>query len=214
MPGITSIADKINAGARSRADEVLSAAKAEADEILSAANAQAAAIKSDALAKADKIRVDRAAYMTARARREYSQGLLKAKRDILASVVSAAKVKMESANADAYFADIAKWIAANAHKQDGALFMNAADIARLPKGFVEKVNASLGGGSLVLKERAIPSGCVLRYDDAEYGAVEENGTLGARFDERRDALIDAAAAALNIGGNSAANALGGDQRNA
>jgi V/A-type H+-transporting ATPase subunit E len=206
MPGINAIVDRINADARAKADEVLSAAKAEAAQILGAANNEAAGIKSLALAAADKTRQERAAFLEARARREYSQGLLKAKREILSGVVDAAKAKAASAPVKEYFADIERWIAANAHAADGVLYMNNADTKRLPKDFVDNINKKLKGGSLVLKQRAIPSGCVLRYENDEYGAVEENGTLEARFDAKADALIDAAAAALGLSGIGGQNA--------
>ena len=73
--------------------------------------------------------------------------------------------------------------------QDGVICFSAKDLERLPSGFEEQageIAAGKGGSLKVSREtRDIPNGFVLVY-----GGVEENCTLKAMFEAKRDELAD------------------------
>ena len=73
--------------------------------------------------------------------------------------------------------------------QDGEIFFSARDLKRMPAGFQDEVKkaAESKNGSLTVSEegRNIENGFILAY-----GGIEENCTLQAMFDAKRDELSD------------------------
>ena len=72
---------------------------------------------------------------------------------------------------------------------DGEIFFSPADLAKLPEGFADRIEetAKGRGGSLKISKegRNIENGFILAY-----GGIEENCTLRAMFDAKRDELSD------------------------
>ena len=73
--------------------------------------------------------------------------------------------------------------------EEGEIYFSSEDLARMPADFEKKIKAAAKakGGSLTLKKepKAIADGFVLVY-----GGVEENCTLKALFDAKKDELQD------------------------
>lgn len=73
--------------------------------------------------------------------------------------------------------------------QDGEICFSAADLGRLPEGFEAEVSkaAAAAGGSLKLSREGknIENGFILIY-----GGIEENCTIAAMFDAKKDELSD------------------------
>ena len=85
----------------------------------------------------------------------------------------------------------------NVLSKDGEILFGERDLKRMPSDFEDKIKeiAEKKGGSLKLvKEVAdIPDGFILRY-----GMIEENCTLRALFDTKKNQLKDIALSKLFI----------------
>ena len=88
-----------------------------------------------------------------------------------------------------YFELILKLLGKYALPQEGEIFFSAADLKRMPTGFEQDAqqSAKANGGSLKVSRQGknIENGFVLVY-----GGIEENCTLRAIFDAKRDELSD------------------------
>ena len=115
--------------------------------------------------------------------------LLRAKQEIIADVIEEAYVTLKKKDAKGYFLTMEKILKTYALAEDGEIYFSKEDLARMPAGFEKKIEAAAKekGGSLVLKKepKAIADGFVLVY-----GGIEENCTLRALFDAKRDQLQD------------------------
>ena len=115
--------------------------------------------------------------------------VLAAKQDVIKEVLNEAYESLTGMEADAYFAMLLKMLGKYALPQDGEIFFSARDLKRMPAGFQDEVKkaAESKNGSLTVSEegRNIENGFILAY-----GGIEENCTLQAMFDAKRDELSD------------------------
>ena len=115
--------------------------------------------------------------------------ILAAKQEVIAEVLEKARAKVEAMEAGEYFSMLLKMVEKYALAQDGEICLCAADLARLPEGFEAEVSriAKEKGGSLKLsgEGKQIKNGFILVY-----GGVEENCTINAMFDAKKDELSD------------------------
>lgn len=115
--------------------------------------------------------------------------VLAAKQDVIKEVLNEAYESLTGMEADAYFAMLLKMLGKYALPQDGEIFFSARDLKRMPAGFQDEVKkaAESQNGSLTVSEegRNIENGFILAY-----GGIEENCTLQAMFDAKRDELSD------------------------
>ena len=113
--------------------------------------------------------------------------VLAAKQDVIKEVLNEAYESLTGMEADAYFAMLLKMLGKYALPQDGEIFFSARE--RMPAGFQDEVKkaAESKNGSLTVSEegRNIENGFILAY-----GGIEENCTLQAMFDAKRDELSD------------------------
>ena len=88
-----------------------------------------------------------------------------------------------------YFLTMEKILRSYALPEDGEIYFSSDDLARMPKGFEEKIQAIARekGGSLMLGKEPgnITDGFILVY-----GGIEENCTLKALLDAKKDQLQD------------------------
>ncbi len=86
---------------------------------------------------------------------------------------------------------ILKLAVKSAQSGEGEILFSAKDLARLPQGFEEKLNAALKGRGAALRisgdARDIDAGFVLTY-----GGIEENCSIDALFDSAHELLQDKA----------------------
>ena len=91
--------------------------------------------------------------------------------------------------ADKYFKMLLKLLDKYVLPQEGEIYFSYADLKRMPKGYgaeVKKLSEARGGSLKVSEEgRNIENGFVLAY-----GGIEENCTLRAMFDEKKETLSD------------------------
>ena len=164
--------------AESQAKEILDAAKAETDKAVAAISQ-----KSDADVANYADRVKSSIDLQRRTQ------LLSAKQEVIADVLDKAYAKLSSMQSEEYFAMLVKLLERYALPQDGEICFSQEDLARMPEAFkaqIEKAAEAKGGSLSVSQEgRKIENGFILVY-----GGVEENCTLKAVFDAKKDELSD------------------------
>ncbi len=189
MTGLEKMKSQILEEAKAAADNKIAEAKAKASEITSQAEAEAAKI-TETIAHKSEVQVanykDRAASSGDLQRRTK---ILAAKQEIIAEVLDKAYQSLTTMNEDEYFAMLLKMLDKYALPENGEIFFSKADLGRMPAGFeaeAAKAAEAKGGSLVVSKEgRKIENGFVLAY-----GGIEENCTLQAMFDAKRDELSD------------------------
>ena len=178
MSGLDKMKSRIFEEAEQSAAELLDQAKKDAEKIVKDAVEKAAAD-----AKEYAKRAESSADMNRK------QALLAAKQDVIRSVLEDAYSQVMNMDDAAYFEMLGKMLDKYMLAQDGAICFSKRDLDRMPKSFAEKIDASAKakGGKLVISEEArkIDGGFILVY-----GGIEENCTIKAVFDAKREELAD------------------------
>ena len=189
MTGLEKITSQIQEEAKDSAAKKLEAAKKEADEILAEAKKACEAMEAEAAEKDALLKTNYESRAKSSAEQQRRTALLRAKQEIIADVIEDAYVTLKKKDAKGYFLTMEKILKTYALAEDGEIYFSKEDLARMPAGFEKKIEAAAKekGGSLVLKKepKAIADGFVLVY-----GGIEENCTLRALFDAKRDQLQD------------------------
>ena len=189
MTGLEKMKSQILDEARAAAESKISAAQAEADKILAEAQAEAENCKSSIFQKSERAIASYKERVASSNDLQRRTKLLAAKQEMIAQVLDKAYVSLESMGRREYFDMLLKMLEKYAQPQDGEIFFSPADLAKLPEGFADRIEetAKGRGGSLKIskKGRNIENGFILAY-----GGIEENCTLRAMFDAKRDELSD------------------------
>ena len=189
MTGLEKITSQIQEEAKDSAAKKLEAAKKEADEILAEAKKACEAMEAEAAEKDALLKTNYESRAKSSAEQQRRTALLRAKQENIEDVIEDAYVKKKKKDAKGYFLTMEKILKTYALAEDGEIYFSKEDLARMPAGFEKKIEAAAKekGGSLVLKKepKAIADGFVLVY-----GGIEENCTLRALFDAKRDQLQD------------------------
>lgn len=189
MTGLEKITDQIQEEAKASAAQRLEAAQKEADAVLAEAKDACAAMEAEAAEKNAAMKVNYEGRVKSSAEQQRRTALLRAKQEIIADVIEEAYVTLKKKDVQSYFLTMEKILKTYALAEDGEIYFSAEDLARMPGDFEKKITAAAKekGGSLVLKKepKAIADGFVLVY-----GGVEENCTLKALFDAKKDELQD------------------------
>ncbi len=191
MTGLEKMKNQILDEAKSLAEAKVSDAENQAQEILEAAKAEAAKTaagisqKSEADVANYKERIASSIDLQRRTR------VLSAKQEVIAEVLNKAYEKLKAMETADYFAMMMKILDKYVLAQAGEIYFSQADVNRMPadcRAEIEKI-AKAKGGSLKIcsQEKGIEGGFVLAY-----GGIEENCTLRAMFDAKRDELSDEA----------------------
>ena len=189
MTGLEKITDQIQEEAKASAARRLEAAQKEADMILAEAKTHVQRWKPRQQRRMHAMKVNYEGRVKSSAEQQRRTALLRAKQEIIADVIKEAYVTLKKKDAQSYFLTLEKILKTYALAEDGEICFSAEDLARMPADFEKKIKAAAKekGGSLVLKKepKAIADGFVLVY-----GGVEENCTLKALFDAKKDELQD------------------------
>ncbi|MBQ9993951.1 MAG: V-type ATP synthase subunit E [Clostridia bacterium] len=194
MTGLEKILDNIIAGARSEADGIIAEAQAQADELLRTADIAASDEVSGILAQARERAVLQEHISRSGSALRGRNLLLSARREIIDEMIGEAKDKLCAMPDKEYFAIISRIAARYASRGEGEIVLSSRDKARLPKDFIESLDAVLPeGAKLSLADDAIDDlgGFILRY-----GGVEENCTFAALIEQDREQLADKLSALL------------------
>ena len=189
MTGLEKMKSQILDEARAAAESKISAAQAEADKILAEAQAEAENCKSSIFQKSERAIASYKERVASSNDLQRRTKLLAAKQEMIAQVLDKAYVSLESMGRREYFDMLLKMLEKYAQPQDGEIFFSPADLAKLPEGFADRIEetAKGRGGSLKISKegRNIENGFILAY-----GGIEENCTLRAMFDAKKDELSD------------------------
>lgn len=189
MAGLDKMKSQILDEAKAAAEAKVNEAKAKASEILSEAEA-AAKGKSDSISR--KSEADVANYKERIASSidlQKRTKILAAKQEMIGEILDKAYMSLSGMEAEEYFDMLLKMLEKYVLPQEGEIYFSSADLQRMPAGYDAKVEGaakSRGGSLKVSREgRNIENGFVLAY-----GGIEENCTLRAMFDEKKDELSD------------------------
>lgn len=189
MSGLDKMKSQILDEANHSADKKIAEAKAKAEKILEEAEAEAAAQaevisnKAQADAESYKQRIESSCEM------QCKQAILRAKQDVIAAVLDKAYNKVLSLETGEYFDMIRRMLDKYVLPEEGIICFSAEDLKRMPTGFeaeIQKAAVSKGGALKLSREaKEMEGGFVLIY-----GGIEENCTVKALFDAKRDELSD------------------------
>ena len=189
MSGLEKMKSQILDEANHSAEEQIAKAKAEAEEIINTAKAEAEAEslkisrKSEAEVKTYAERIQSSCDM------QRKKAILQTKQEMISDILEQAYEKVLNLDDEAYFDMIRKILVEYVQPGDGSIYFSDKDLKRMPAGFETEIQetAKSKGGSLVLSKepKEMTGGFILVY-----GGIEENCTMKAMFDARRDELAD------------------------
>ena len=176
---------------------IISDAEQKAAEKTAAARAQIAAIKAEYQTEIENVKKNSAQRLEEAERRikesaesakraKIREAVLKAKNEAVESVIAEARTRILALPDAEYFALLSEIYKNNAEDKEGEILFTAADKKRMPKDFVDGL-CKIRGRVTLSKEDAPGAGFVIRY-----GRVEQNCTIDAIFEDKRNRLSDIA----------------------
>lgn len=189
MTGLEKMKSQILEEAKKAADQKIADAKAKASEIASQAEAEAVRTSEAITQKADTQVAGYRERVLSSMDLQRRTKILAAKQEVIAQVLEKAYQSLTTMQEDEYFAMLLKMLDKYALPEEGIIFFSTEDLGRMSAGFQAEVTAAAEkkGGKLVISKegRRIENGFVLAY-----GGIEENCTLRAMFDAKKDELSD------------------------
>ncbi len=189
MSGLDKMKTQILKEAEQSAQEILDRAKGEADSVLEKAREEAGKEAAEIRAKACREAEDYAGRAKSASDMRRKQAILSAKQDAIREVLGKAYDKVMDLGDEQYFDLLEKLLERYALPEDGVICFSEKDLKRMPEGFSGKIKtiAAAKGGSLALSDepKETDGGFLLVY-----GGIEENCTIKAVFDSKREELSD------------------------
>lgn len=190
MAGLDKMKSQILDEAKAAADLKLKNANEKADELLAQAEAEAKKTSESISQKAEKQVADYRDRVVSSIDLQRRTKVLAAKQELIREVLDKAYAALTGMEAEKYFDMLLKLLERYVLPQDGEIFFSSEDLKRMPADYeakVKKIAQDKGGAlSISAEGRKIENGFVLAY-----GGIEENCTLRAMFDEKKDELSDA-----------------------
>ncbi|MDO4261148.1 MAG: V-type ATP synthase subunit E [Eubacteriales bacterium] len=189
MTGLEKITSQIQEEAEASARERSEAARQEAERILAEAKAACDSMEREAAGRDAAFLENQQGRAASSAEQQRKLVLLETRQEIIADVIADAYRTLKEEDTASYFLTMEKLLKTYVLAEDGEICFSAADLDRMPADFEKKIKeaAKEKGGSLTLRREPadIESGFVLIY-----GGIEENCTLKALFDAKRDQMQD------------------------
>ena len=189
MSGLDKMKAQILKEAEDSAQEILSKAREEARKILENAQEEADGQAQKIASKAEKDALDQASRAASAQDMQRKQAYLAAKQEVIREVLQKAYRRILDLDDREYFEFMEKLLEKYALPENGEIRFTEKDLNRMPEGFSGKVKtiAAEKGGSLEISGApcAGEGGFLLVY-----GGVEENCTIKAVFDSKREELSD------------------------
>lgn len=189
MTGLEKMKSQILDEAKALADSKIAEANRKAEEILDEAKAEAEKSVTGISQKSEKDVANYRERIVSSIDLQKRTKLLAAKQEVIAEVLEQSYDKLKTMETGEYFAMLLKLAENYVLSQEGTIYFSQEDLGRMPesfKGDVEKLAKAKGGKLTISGEgRNIENGFVLAY-----GGIEENCTLRAIFDAKRDEFAD------------------------
>lgn len=189
MTGLEKMKSQILDEANETAENKIKAAHSEAEKILAEAKAEAENSKAGIAQKSEAAVANYKERVVSSNDLQRRTKILAAKQEVIADVLEKAYESLKTMDKAEYFAMLLKILEKYAQPEAGEIIFSPADLAALLEGYKAKIAecAAAKGGSLTVSEegRNIENGFVLAY-----GGIEENCTLKAMFEAKRDELSD------------------------
>lgn len=189
MTGLDKMINQILDEANSSANDTLEKARQTSQEIIDTAKVEADKLEKEISGKSEADIANFKDRMVSSNDLKRRTAILTAKQEVIADVLAKAYESIMSKGDAEYYDIIRKMLKEFAHAEAGVVYFSAKDAGRLPSGFekeAEEIAAKKGGSLTVSKEtRNIDGGFVLAY-----GGIEENCSIKALFDSKKDELQD------------------------
>ena len=189
MAGLDKMTRQILEEAKAAADAKIEDATARAEEIISQANEEAARTSESISRKSEAEVANYRERVLSSIDLQKRTKILSAKQELIGEILDKSYESLAGMAADQYFDMLLKLLDKYVLPQEGEIYFSYADLKRMPKGYgaeVKKLSEARGGSLKVSEEgRNIENGFVLAY-----GGIEENCTLRAMFDEKKETLSD------------------------
>lgn len=189
MSGLEKIKSQILDEANHSAEAKIQEAKARAEEMIKAAQAEADAEALRISRKSKETVQTYAERVTSSCDMQRKKAVLQAKQEVIGHVLDKAYESVLNLEDAAYFDMIRRMLDKYVQSGDGTICFSEKDLKRMPEGFEAEIQKTAGskGGTLTLarEPKEMSGGFVLVY-----GGIEENCTVKAMFDARRDDLSD------------------------
>ena len=189
MTGLEKMKSQILDEANETAENKIKAAHSGAEKILAEAKAEAENSKAVIAQKSEAAVANYRERVASSNDLQRRTKILAAKQEVIADVLEKAYESLKEMDKAEYFAMLLKILEKYAQPEAGEILFSPADLAALPEGYRAKIAecAAAKGGSLTVSEegRNIENGFVLAY-----GGIEENCTLKAMFEAKKDELSD------------------------
>ena len=185
MSGLDKMRSRILEEADHSAQEIIAKAEADGAETVRAAVEQAQEEAARIEEKAEKDAADYGKRVASSTDMHRKQAYLAAKQEVISGVLEKAYAAVMDLEVKEYFGMLEKYTL----PESGEIRFSKKDLERMPEGFTGRIKtiAAEKGGSLTLSDKAedIDGGFLLVY-----GGIEENCTIKAVFDSKREELSD------------------------
>lgn len=189
MTGLEKMKSQILDEAKALADSKIAEANRRAEEILEEAKADAEKSVVSISQRSDKDVANYRERIISSIDLQKRTKLLAAKQEVIAQVLDQSYDRLKTMETGEYFAMLLKLAEKYVLPQEGIMYFSQADLGKMPESFksdVKKLAETKGGKLNISGEgRNIENGFVLAY-----GGIEENCTLKAIFDAKRDEFAD------------------------
>ena len=189
MSGLDKMKAQILKEAETSAQEILSKAREEAQKIMRNAQEEADGQALKIAAKAEKDALDHTSRAASAQDMKRKQAYLAAKQEVIREILRKAYRRILDLDDREYFEFMEKLLEKYVLPEKGEIRFNEKDLSRMPEGFSGRVKniAEEKGGSLEISGQPCTAegGFLLVY-----GGVEENCTIKAVFESKREELSD------------------------
>ena len=189
MSGLEKMKAQILEEAENSAREIRTKAQEEAQKILDGAREAADKEASRIAREAEKEAQEYAARAVSARDMQRKQAYLAAKQEVIQEILRKAYEKVLDLDDKEYFGFMEKLLERYALPESGEIRFTEKDLKRMPEGFsgrVKTIAAAKGGSLEISNEPCAAEGGFLLV----YGGVEENCTIKAVFDSKREELSD------------------------
>lgn len=193
MTGLDRILETITSQGEDKIDKLLFEADSKAQRISEQILSEAQKEYNETLEAAEKRKTRNTENARSSAKSISSRQILALKSEIIDEAADSAVEKIISMSDKDYFALMYRLVSSHLHSGKGVIVFNKRDKDRMPEDFLKKANSLKEGASLEVSDTCadINGGFILIY-----GEIEENCSLDALRNEKRDEIRDEAARIL------------------